>query len=135
MYGVFFLKTNPPGALAEFKKEIDISPGNADARAQAAFACLRSGDFASGREYAEEAVKLTPGNFAAHIVLARLWLALDNAGQALQQAQIAVKLAPASADAHLTLANCYSRTNHQQEAARERAEFQRLKDLADRAAQ
>ena len=79
-------------------------------------------------------MKLAPGNFAAHIVLARLWLALDNAVEALQQAQIAVKLAPNSPDARLVLSNCYARTNRQQEAERERAEFQRLKDLADRAA-
>ena len=133
-YGVFLLKTNPPRALPEFQKEIELSPRDADAHAQCAFACLRSGDFGTGRKYAEAAVKLAPGNFAAHIVLARLWLALDNAVEALQQAQIAVKLAPNSPDARLVLSNCYARTNRQQEAERERAEFQRLKDLADRAA-
>lgn len=132
--GVFLLKTNPPGALAEFQKEIAISPEDADALAQAAFACLRSGDLGTGRRYAENAVKLAPGNFAAHIVLARLWLALDNARLALDQAQAAVKLAPNSPDAHFALANCYSRINRPQDAERERAEFQRLKDLADRAA-
>ena len=133
-HGVFLLKTNPPGAMAEFQKEIEVSPRDADARAQCAFACLRSGDFSAGLKFAEAAVKLAPGNFAAHIVLSRLWLALDNAVQALQQAQIAVKLAPNSPDARLVLSNCYARTNRQQEAERERAEFQRLKDLADRAA-
>jgi len=135
MYGVFLLKTNPPGALAEFQKEVGIAPKDAGARAQAAFACLRSDDFTTGRKYAEEAVKLAPGNFAARIVLARLLLALDKPEQAFEQARIAVKLAPNSPDAHFVLSNCYARTNRGQDADRERAEFQRLKDLADRATQ
>jgi tetratricopeptide (TPR) repeat protein len=134
-YGVFLLKTNPSRALAEFQKEMAVSPADADARAQAAFECLRAGDFALGRSYAAEAVKLAPGNFAARVVLARLYLALDNPQQALEQAQVAVKLAPDSPDAHFALSNCYARTNRPEDAERERAVFQRLKEIADRSGQ
>jgi tetratricopeptide (TPR) repeat protein len=132
--GVFLLKTDPPGALAEFRHELQISPRDVDARVQAAFECLRSGDYTAGRDYATEAVKLAPANFAARIVLSRLWLAMEKPGQAAEEARAAVRLAPDSPDAHFTLSRCYALLKRPADAERESAEFQRLKDLADRAA-
>ncbi len=133
MYGVFLLKQNPPEAMAEFRKELEVSPNDVDARVQIAFECSRTGDYALGLKHGGEAVKLSPGNFAAHLALARLWLAADNTGRALEEAQTAVKLAPGSPDAHFTLSRCYAQSNRPQEAERERAEFQRLQQLAERA--
>jgi Tfp pilus assembly protein PilF len=135
MYGVFLLKEHPADAVAEFQKEIEITPKDVDARAQIAFADLTKGDYARGRRYASEAVKLAPGNFAAHLVSGQLWLALGKIEQALEETQTAVKLAPDSADAHLALSRCYAQANRPQDAGRERREFQRLRTLQERAGQ
>jgi tetratricopeptide (TPR) repeat protein len=131
-YGTFLLKTNPPAALAQFQKEIEVSPKDAAARVQAAVECLRTADYSAGRQYASEAVALAPRDFGARIVLARLLLAQDQVTDALEQSLAAVKLAPESPDAHFVLSRCYAQSNRPREAERERAEFQRLKDLADR---
>src|ERR1035441_7674506 len=82
MHGVFLLKEHPEDAVSEFQREIEIAPKDVDARVQIAFADLTRGDYARGRRYASEAVKLAPGNFAAHLVSGQLWLALGKMEQA-----------------------------------------------------
>lgn len=131
-YGVFLSKEDPPGALAEFLKELEVSPKDVDARVQCALEYMKAGDAATGRKHAAEAVDLAPGNFAARVVLARLWLELDRVDQALEQAQAAVRLAPQSPDARFTLSQCYARANRPEDASRERAEFQRLQEASER---
>lgn len=135
MYGVFLLKEHPAEAVLEFQKEISISPGDVDARVQIAFTDLATGEYARGRKYAAEAVKLAPANFAAHIAYGRLLLESDDVEQALAEGQTAVKLAADSPDAHLVLSRCYARSNRPQDAERERREFERLRAAMDRAEQ
>src|SRR5205085_6503131 len=48
MYGVFLLKENPPGAVDEFRREIEISPSHAAARIQLALELLRIADYEQG---------------------------------------------------------------------------------------
>jgi len=135
MRGVFVLKEHPADALAEFDKEIQVSPKEPDARLQIALECLRSGDYDRARKNAAEAVALAPRYFVAHLVSARLWLALEDADKALQEAKIAVELAEDSPDAHLTLSQCYALAGRTEEAEGERAKFQRLKSAAQASGQ
>ena len=131
MYGVFLLKEHPAAALAEFEKEVEVSPNNVDARIQMALECLRTGDYPRGQKNAADAIEIKPDNFAAHLVSGRLWLALGNVTRAIEEAQLAVKLAPDSPDAHLTLSRCYAQAKRAEDAERERAEFRRLQALAE----
>ena len=135
MHGVFLLKEHPTDALAEFDKEIQISPKEPDARLQIALQCLRTGDYDRAQKNVTEAVALAPQYFAAHLVAARLWLALEDADKALQEAKTAVKLAEDSPDAHLTLSKCYAQAGRAAEAERERAKFERLKSAAQASGQ
>ncbi len=132
MYGMFQLKSHPESAIAEFQKEIALSPKEVDARAQIAMFDLTTGDFDQGRKYAAEAVKLEPGNFAAHVIFSRLCLGAGDAAQATAQAQIAVKLAPDSPEAHQALSQCFSRLRRTEDAQRERTESERLQAIAAR---
>lgn len=133
MYGVFLLKENPPLAVDEFKREIEIAPSQDAARIQLAFEFLRTADYDLGLKYAREAVALAPQNFAAHVVCGRLWLELGKTENALQELRTAVKLAPGSPDAHFALSRALSEAGLEKDAAHERAEFERLKALADAA--
>jgi len=133
MYGVFLLKEHPPLAIDEFRREIEVSPSHDAARIQLALEFLRTAQYEEGLKYAKEAVALAPKNFVAHVACGRLWLALGNADLALQELRSAVKLAPGSPDAHFALSRALAEAGQEGEAARERAEFERLKALADAA--
>jgi tetratricopeptide (TPR) repeat protein len=133
MYGVFLLKEHPPLAVDEFRREIEVSPSHDAARIQLALEFLRTADYEQGLKYAREAVALAPGNFVAHVACGRLWLALGKTDPALQELRTAVKLAPGSPEAHFALSRALAEAGQDQEAARERAEFERLKALADAA--
>jgi len=131
MYGVFLTKEHPPLALEEFRREIEVSPHDAVARIQIAFALLNVGDYEQGERYASQAVALAPNDFIAHVVCGRLLLELGKTDQALQQLRTAVKLAPSSADAHFALSRALSQSGQATEAAREREAFEHLKALAE----
>lgn len=132
-YGVFSLKEHPPLALDEFRREIEVTPSHTAARINLAFELLNAADYDQGLKYATEAIALEPNNFVAHVVCGRLWLALNNTSRAVQELRIAVKLAPGSPDAHFALSRALTQAGQASEAARERAQFQRLKGLADAA--
>src|SRR5258707_312823 len=132
-YGVFLLKERPPLAIDEFRREIEVSPSHDAARIQLALALLRTGEYEQGLKYAKEVVALAPQNFVAHVACGRLWLALGKTNGALQELRTAVKLAPGSPDAHFALSQALSEAGRNGEAARERAEFERLKALTDTA--
>jgi tetratricopeptide (TPR) repeat protein len=135
MYAVFLLKERPSLAVDEFRREIEISPSHAVARIQLALEFLRTADYEQSQKYAREAVALAPQNFAAHVAYGRIWLALGKTDSALQELRTAVKLAPGSPHAHLALSRALYKAGQKAEAAREQAEFERLKALSDAADQ
>ncbi|PYU79338.1 MAG: hypothetical protein DMG50_24195 [Acidobacteria bacterium] len=132
-YGVFLLKEHPSLAIDEFCREIEVSPSHQAARIQLALELLRTAEYEQGLKYAREAVALAPENFVAHVACGRLWLAFGKTDRALQELRTAVKLAPGSPDAHFALSQALSEAGRNSEAARERAEFERLKALTDTA--
>ena len=133
MYGVFLLKEQPPLAVDQFRRELQLSPSSVPARIQLALEFLRTADYQEGLKYAEQAVVLAPRNFVAHVACGRLWLALGKRDKALLELRTAVKLAPGSPDAHFALSRALTEAGRNTEAARERAEFERLRALADAA--
>ena len=127
MFGVFLLKEHPSPAIDEFRREIEVSPSHQAARIQLALELLRTAEYERGLKYAREAVALAPENFVARVACGRLYLALGKTDRALQELRTAVKFAPGSPDAHFALSQALSEAGRNSEAARERAEFERLK--------
>ncbi len=134
-YGVYLVKNRPEDALAEFRRAIELSPKDIDSRLQIALECLRTGDYAQGRKYSSEAVALAPEYFAARVANGRLLLALDEVAPAIRELELGVKLAPDSPDARLALSRAYTLANRPADAARERAEFERLQKLLEGASE
>jgi tetratricopeptide (TPR) repeat protein len=131
MHGIFLLKEDPPLAAGEFHRELEISPSSDVARIQLAFEYLRTNDYEQGLKFARQAIALSPGNFAAHVVCGRLLLAMGNTNHAVTELRTAVKLAPGSPDARFALAQALVKAGEKDEAAREFAEFQRIKAQLD----
>jgi tetratricopeptide (TPR) repeat protein len=132
-YGVFLLKEHPPLAIAEFRREIEISPSHVPSRIQIALELLRTADYEQGLKYATQAIALAPGNFIAHVACGRLLLALGKTDRAVEELQTAVRLAPHSPDAHFALSRALSEAGRNAEALREQTEFERLQALAQKA--
>lgn len=130
MYGVYLLKEDPPSALNEFRRELEVSPKSAAARIQLALEFLRVGDYKQGLKFAQEAVALAPGNFVAHVACGELWLGLGDTEHSIRQLQTAIKLSPGSPDARFQLSRALTAAGRSREAAKQRAEFERLKALA-----
>jgi tetratricopeptide (TPR) repeat protein len=130
-YGVFLLKEHPPLAMDEFRREIQITPSHAPARIQLALEYLRTGDYQQGLKYAKEAVVIAPNDFVAHVAYGRLLIELEKPQAAIAQLRIAIKLAPGSPDAHFALSRAFSEAGRNADASHERAEFERLKAIAE----
>jgi tetratricopeptide (TPR) repeat protein len=128
-YGVFLMRDAPDAALAEFRRELQISPGHVPALLQLAFEYIKRGQHSDGLPYAEQAVKLDPKLFVARNALGRILLEVGQVERAVAELEAGVKLEPASPEMHFALARAYDRAGRKADAARARAEFTRLDKL------
>lgn len=131
LYGTFLLAGDADAGLREFQKELELNPKHSAALANLALEYEQRDDPGKAIPYAQRAVEADPQFFAAHAVLGRL---LTNAGQVekgIKELEIARQQAPDSYQVHFSLAAAYALADRKDDAARERAEFVRLKQLAD----
>jgi len=130
-YGTFLLGADTDAGLRELAKELELNPKHVAALDQMALAYEQRGDSAKALEYARRAVAADPDFFAAHAVLGRL---LTNTGDwqtGIPELELARKQAPDVPQTHFALAAAYGMAGRKEDAARERAEFLKLKQLAD----
>lgn len=128
-YGSYVLAADADLAVKHFREELNVSSGHVPARLQLAYEYLKRGEQDAGLPYAAEAVALEPENFAARHVYGRLLFAADQLEKAVAELEIAAQLAPDSPQTRFALARAYARIGRSEDAARERAEFQRLEEL------
>lgn len=128
-YGVWLMKEDADTSLAEFKRELELTPGHVPARLQIAFEYIKRNQYTDGLKYAEEAVKLEPNSFPARNALGRILLETGEVPGAIRELEAGAKLAPDSPEMHFALARAYSRAGRKAEADKARAEFMRLDKL------
>lgn len=127
LYGGFLLLSDADAAIREWKREIEISPKHVPARLQLAYEYLKRGDPTQALPYAEEAVRLEPKSFVAHNALGRVLVESADLKRGITELEMATKLSPESPENHVALASAYAKVGRKLDAARERAEFLRLK--------
>jgi tetratricopeptide (TPR) repeat protein len=134
-YATFLLVNDPERGLEELRKELEISPNHVPALVSLAFEYLRRGEPDKAKAPATKAVSIAPGSFAARACLGRVLMESGDSelAAATRELEAAVKLAPDSPQAHFSLAAAYARAGRKDAAARERAEFARLKKIVDAA--
>jgi tetratricopeptide (TPR) repeat protein len=130
LFGSFLLTTNPDAGMKELKKELEISPRNVPALVQIAFEHLKRGDPALALPYARTAAREDPKAFVAHIALGRALLESGDLDNGVKELETAKQLSPDSPQTHIALASAYAKAGRAADAARERAEFQKLKRLS-----
>ncbi len=135
LYGMVLLANDPDKALIALKDEIAISPSHPEALVSIAGEYVKRSDYKSALPYAEKAVQSNPDYFAAHAMLGKVLVEGDlDVARGTKELETAVHLAPGNLQARFSLATAYAKAGRKEDAARERAEFLRLRSQTDGAA-
>lgn len=131
-YGRYLLASNDTEkAVAAFEREIENNPSSLPAHLFLADAKLKLKDFTGGLPIAEKAVKLNPKLPLGHYLLGSFRLETGQAAQAVSELETAERLLPNEPKIQFALGRAYARAGRQQDAARARANFERLTKAAD----
>ena len=128
--GMYLLVDDPVAAIAEFRRELGVSPRHEVAMIQIALAELKRGRAEEALPSAQEAARIAPDVPAARLALGRALLALGRAGEGVAEMEAAVRLAPENPRLRFALAQAYTEAGRGSDAARERAEFLRLQSAS-----
>ena len=131
LYASFLLGSDPDAALREFENELALDPKHVQALVNIALEYEKRGDIDKALPYARRAVDAAPDFFAARGVLGRLLTDTDEIDKGIHELEIARKQAPDSPQVRFALASAYSKAGRKADAAREREEFRRLKQLGE----
>jgi predicted Zn-dependent protease len=129
LFGSSLMISDPDAGLLELRKELDVSPRHVPALLQIAFEYLRRGEAATALPYARQAVEIDANSFAAHNALGRALVESGDLEKGILELELSKKQAPGSPQTRIALASAYAKAGRSAEAARERAEFLRLKQL------
>jgi tetratricopeptide (TPR) repeat protein len=130
--GTMELGSNPDQALADWKSELDISPANARALASIAGEYLRRKEYTTAMPYAEKAVAAGPENFAPHAILGQVLSEGDlDLARGIHELETAIHFSPGQPQVHFVLAAAYAKAGRKEDAAKERAEFLRLRSQGE----
>ena len=131
LYGSFLLASDSDGGLRELQKELELNPKHAEALVTIALEYEKRGEPEKAIPYAQLAVEAAPQFFAAHGVFGRVLTKVGEVEKGIEELETARQQAPDSPQVHYSLAAAYTIAGRKDDAARERAEFLRLKQLAD----
>jgi tetratricopeptide (TPR) repeat protein len=130
LFGSFLILSDPDAGLLELKKELEVSPQSVPALLQIAFEYLRRSDAATALPYARQAAEIEPESFVAHNALGRALAESGDLEGGIRELEMSKKQAPGSPQTRIALASAYAKVGRNEDAARERAEFLKLKQLA-----
>jgi cytochrome c-type biogenesis protein CcmH/NrfG len=120
LYGYLLFPTDPDAALAEFQRELQISPSNADADVMTAWAFLIKNAAAEALPYARKAAEQEPAVPSAQLVLGKSLLETGELNGGMEHLEKALQLEPSNLETHLALAKAYSKSGRREDARRER---------------
>jgi len=131
MADAYFLSGDREKALEECKIAISRFPGDARGFVTYAKILLESSEALAATREAErllhKAVELEPNSSAAHYLLGRLAFVQGESAKAEDELKKSIALDPTRSEAHFVLSTLYRRSNRKDEASKELAEFQILK--------
>ncbi|GAB4117961.1 MAG: hypothetical protein Kow001_17990 [Acidobacteriota bacterium] len=128
-YGVFLMRDRKAQGLREFQTELEVNPWHVPALLQLAFHHTENGDAGTALGFAHRAVELEPGSYQARYALGWALLESGDLSGSLAELEKAVGIEPGIPELRFTLARAYQKAGRKEDAARERAAFQRLSQL------
>lgn len=119
LYGTYLVALRPEEAKAEFGRELELNPANADAHAMLALQSVNAGDRSGALAQAKKAAEQPPDALTEYAYGQAL--ILSGAFQpAIERLEAAERLDPGLLECHMALAGAYSRTGRHLDARRER---------------
>ncbi len=131
LYGYFLLGSDPELAVAQLNEELRLQPRSLPALITLALEYLNQNRPDAGLPLAREAVKVDFGSFAAHNVLGRLLVAKGEIEEGIKELETSRRIAPDSPQTHIALASAYAKAGRNEDAAKARAEFLRLRKMVE----
>jgi len=130
IYGSYLLLSDPDAAIKELDRELELNPRHVPALVTVALEYLKTGQADKGLAYAKRAADASPDSFAVHTTYGRLLVEGGKLDDGIKELEIARKQAPDSPQTRIALATAYAKAGRKEDAARERQEFLRLKELS-----
>lgn len=132
-YGLYLMETDLAGALAEFQIEARNNPKHWPALILLGSLQIRQGEAEAAIQTLRQAMKTVPAKhrWLCHAELGQANMTADKLDAAVAELQIAVRLMPSNPSVRYLLSQAYRRAGRKEDAARETAEFQKLKVQGD----
>ncbi len=128
LYGIVLVASDPDRALEQFKAELALSPRHAEALFSIAREYDNRSDYQAALRYAKKAVDVNPNFAPAHALFGKALVETGtDVAQGIAEIQTAIKLTPGNPQNHYLLARAYVKAGRPADAARERAEFAKLR--------
>jgi tetratricopeptide (TPR) repeat protein len=119
-WGYLLFVKDPERAAVEFRRELEVAPGNEPAEVMLAWSLLLRNSFAEALPYAEKAAATAPDSSTAQLVLGRALVGTGAVSEGLRHLEAALKLDPENIEIHVALVGVYSRLGRKEDARRER---------------
>jgi tetratricopeptide (TPR) repeat protein len=120
LYGYLLFATDPDQAVAEFQRELLVTPSSAVTQVMLAWYFLLRDDPSQALPYAQKAVANAPDSPSGQLVLGRSMVETNDVTGGLDHLKAALNLDAGNLEVHLALAGAYSRLGRKEDARRER---------------
>lgn len=128
LYGAYLVQLHPNESVAEFERELEISPSHVLARVRLAEQLIAQRDFDRALTLAQQAIKLDPKRASAHMLAGEALLAKGNAGGGIKELETARDIDPSVVRAHWDLLRAYIAAGREKDADREKQAIEKLSD-------
>jgi tetratricopeptide (TPR) repeat protein len=118
--GCFMLAAKPDTAMAELRRELDVTPNSGAANAMLAWMLLEQGETDEARPYAEAAAVNDTALPLAQYVFGRYLLEQGKVKGSIEHLRLAENSDPANVETHMSLATAYSKAAEPMLAREER---------------
>ena len=121
LYATFLITFRPAEeAVAELRRELEVNPHSADARAMIALLMVRAGLAPAAEPLAQQAAVDGPNSPMAQYTLGLILMQSGDLPHAIDRLESAERLDPANVEYHMGLAAAYSKAGRHDDAMRER---------------
>jgi tetratricopeptide (TPR) repeat protein len=129
LYGVYLVPLHPSDSVAQFERELEISPSHVLARVRLAEELIAQRDFDRALMYAQQAIKLDPKRASAHMLAGEALLATNSAAAGMKELETARDIESTVIRTHWDLLRAYIAAGRSQDADREKQAIERLNDV------
>jgi tetratricopeptide (TPR) repeat protein len=126
LYGAYLVQLHPNESVAEFERELEISPSHVLARVRLAEQLIAKRDFDHGLVLAQQAFKLDPNRASAHMLAGEALVAKGNAGDGVKELETARDIDPTVVRAHWDLLRAYIASGRKEDVDREKEAIEKL---------